>query len=68
MAHVGRRASAFAKAGHSATVADPALAVSGYATVDAQEWFADTFAASRLGGAGSPQVAEMLEFLESSNK
>jgi hypothetical protein len=41
--------------------------VSGYALADdpdeADEWWAETFAALRLGGSGSVQVAEMAAFL-----
>ena len=53
----------FAKAAHAAVVADPVLAVSGYAIVDPDEWWGETFAALRLGAAASPQVAEMEAFL-----
>lgn len=52
----------FAKAGHAAALADPAIAVSGYALVDPDEWFSETFAGMRLG-APSPQVGEMEAFL-----
>lgn len=54
----------FCRAGHEAALADNALAVSGYSLVDADEWGAEVFAALRLGGAGSPQVAEMEAFLD----
>lgn len=58
----------FASAGHAAAVDSPQLAVSGYALAgaldDPDEWWAETFAALRLGGAGSPQVAELHAFLE----
>ena len=55
----------FARAGHAAAMTSPSLAVSGYALVagEPDEWFAETFAAMRLGGSGSPQVAELMKFL-----
>lgn len=56
-------AAGFARKEHADAVADPRLAVSGYAALDSDEWWAETFAAMRLGGAGSPQVAEMMAFL-----
>jgi hypothetical protein len=59
-------AAEFCRRGHAAAVAEPSLAVSGYAILDAAEWGAETFAAIWLGGAGSPQVAEMVEFLAAS--
>jgi hypothetical protein len=49
--------------GHAAALVDPAVAVSGYALVDPDEWWGETFAALRLGHAASPQVAEMEAFL-----
>lgn len=65
MAAGGEPAEQMAIAGHEAAVADPRLAVSGYSLSDPDEWFAETFAASRIGGSGSPQVAAMLEYLDS---
>jgi hypothetical protein len=58
---------AFADRLHRAALRDPAIAVSGYslcADDGADECAADTFAAMRLGGSGSPQVAELQAFLE----
>jgi hypothetical protein len=55
----------FAMAGHRTALNDPDLAVSGYALCDADEWFAETFAALRLGGSGSAQVAELAAFIAS---
>lgn len=54
----------FASAGHSAVLADPTMAVSGYALVDPDEWFAEVFSALRLGGSGSVQIVEVDKFLE----
>ena len=54
---------AFSKAGHAAAIDQPDLAVSGYALVDAEEWFSETFCGLRFGAA-SVQVAEMAKFLE----
>jgi hypothetical protein len=65
MSALSEPAAKFACERHAAAVAEPTLAVSGYALCDADEWAAETFAAARLGGAGSPQVAEMLKFLGS---
>jgi hypothetical protein len=58
--------SAFADALHRAALDDPDLAVSGYALADSDECFAEVGAAMRMGGSGSPQVAEMQAFLTSS--
>lgn len=55
-------APAFSRRGHAMAIANPAVAVSGYALVDPQEWWAETFAALRLGGSG-PQVGELAAFL-----
>lgn len=59
----------FAREGHSAAIAYPSLAVAGYCLLAgeqpeaADEWWAETFAALRVGGSGSAQVAEMAAFL-----
>lgn len=53
----------FAQVGHKAARRDPEIAVSGYALVDPDEWWAETFAALRLG-APSKQVAELQAFLD----
>ena len=55
----------FAESGHAAVLSNPAIAASGYAMVDPDEWGAETFAALRLGHAASLQVAEMEGFLAS---
>jgi len=62
----------FADGLHRAALDDPDLAVSGYALCPdvegdgsgADELWADTFGALRLGGSGSPQVAELQAFLD----
>jgi hypothetical protein len=57
---------AFADGLHRAALDDPDLAVSGYslcADDGADECFADAFAALRMGGSGSPQVADLAAFL-----
>lgn len=41
----------------------PDVAVSGYALLDPDEWFAETFAAYRLGGSGSVQVGHLAGYL-----
>lgn len=61
---IGKSAQRFADRGHRAVLAEPDIAVSGYAITDPEEWFAEVFAAMRLGAAGSRQVAEMAAFLE----
>ena len=53
----------FCRRGWAVAVNDVEQAVSGYALCDADEWGAETFAALRLGGSGSPQVAQMEDFL-----
>jgi hypothetical protein len=56
----------FADRLHRAALDDPDLAVSGYSLCGdngADECFADTFAALRMGGSGSPQVANLAAFL-----
>lgn len=54
----------FARRHHREALANPELAVSGYALCDDEdEWFAETFAALRLGGNGSPQCARLEAFL-----
>lgn len=53
----------FMDAGYAAVLADPAIAVSGYASVDRDEWGGETFAVLRLGHAASVQVVEMEKFL-----
>lgn len=60
---LGEKANRFARAGFDQAKAAEDTAVSGYASVDYSEWWCDTFAAMRLGGAGSPQVADMIAFL-----
>lgn len=53
----------FARAGQRAALSAPEIAVSGYALVDPDEWWTETFAALRLG-APSKQVAESQAFLD----
>ena len=52
----------FSAHSHAAALNDPSLAASGYALVDPDEWWGETFAALRLG-APTPQAAEMQAFL-----
>ncbi len=54
----------FASRGYGRALANPVLAVSGYALANLDEWLAETFAAAELGLEGNVQVDEARALLD----
>lgn len=54
----------FVSGGYERALADPALAVSGYALANPDEWLAETFSAAELGLDGNAQVDTARALLE----
>jgi hypothetical protein len=59
----GKRAADFSHRLHAEALERPDVAATGYALTDAEELFADTFAAMRLVADPGPQAAALREFL-----
>ncbi len=64
---IGTKALQFARNGHQDALKNPEIAATGYALVDPEEWWSETFAALKCGREhawAGPQAQSMKAFLE----